>query len=250
MTATIRSMTCSQCNERFDWPVRRSRPPKYCGPICYRLANNAHARKRGAARAHAELDLRLRRKQARMRAATAKKEIQAGERRFVARRRFRARSCEYCNASFSPATLVQRYCDEQCRNRHKSQMRKVDPAVLCPVAYRECLTCFKLFASSAHQNRRRCSQTCEVAWLRETKQRRPADLNVEQLGDRDAWRCHLCDRPVPRRKFAGHPLDPTIDHLIPVSAGGTGAAENLALAHLGCNSRRGANGPAQLRLIG
>jgi 5-methylcytosine-specific restriction endonuclease McrA len=45
-------------------------------------------------------------------------------------------------------------------------------------------------------------------------------------------------------------LDPEIDHLVPVSAGGSHTWDNVALAHRRCNYERREVGPAQLRLLG
>lgn len=75
-------------------------------------------------------------------------------------------------------------------------------------------------------------------------------MSVEQLGERDGWRCHLCHRKV---KAGLHYLDPgaaTFDHLIPVADGGVDAPENLRLAHRRCNTRRGTGGAVQLLLVG
>jgi 5-methylcytosine-specific restriction endonuclease McrA len=47
-----------------------------------------------------------------------------------------------------------------------------------------------------------------------------------------------------------HPRSPTVDHLIPVSEGGTDAPENLRLAHRTCNTKRGTRGTVQLLLVG
>ncbi len=62
--------------------------------------------------------------------------------------------------------------------------------------------------------------------------------------ERDGGRCHLCNKTVSRHNFH-------IDHLIPISKGGSHTYANVALAHPRCNMRRG-NGrlPAQLRLVG
>jgi 5-methylcytosine-specific restriction endonuclease McrA len=61
---------------------------------------------------------------------------------------------------------------------------------------------------------------------------------------RDQWRCHICGKKVARK-------DVTLDHLIPISAGGAHLPENVSLAHRVCNSRRGAGRlPAQLLLLG
>jgi 5-methylcytosine-specific restriction endonuclease McrA len=39
-----------------------------------------------------------------------------------------------------------------------------------------------------------------------------------------------------------------LDHIVPLSRGGTHEPSNVQLAHYGCNSKRGAKGPAQMRL--
>lgn len=61
--------------------------------------------------------------------------------------------------------------------------------------------------------------------------------------DRDGCRCHICGKKVRRSQV-------TLDHLVPLSRGGGHTALNLRVAHLSCNSRRGAGRlPAQLLLV-
>jgi 5-methylcytosine-specific restriction endonuclease McrA len=75
-------------------------------------------------------------------------------------------------------------------------------------------------------------------------------MSIEELCQRDGFRCHLCRRRVNPNLRAPHPRSATFDHLMPVSAGGNDDPANLALAHFGCNSSRGARGTVQLALIG
>lgn len=61
---------------------------------------------------------------------------------------------------------------------------------------------------------------------------------------RDGWRCHLCGKHVKKKEAS-------LDHLVPLSKGGSHVPSNVALAHLRCNVRRGAGyAHAQLRLVG
>lgn len=61
---------------------------------------------------------------------------------------------------------------------------------------------------------------------------------------RDGYCCHICGKHVPRSER-------TLDHLVPLSKGGTHRADNVRLAHHRCNSARGAGRlPAQLLLVG
>ncbi len=59
---------------------------------------------------------------------------------------------------------------------------------------------------------------------------------VGQVGDRDAWRCAICRGPVERGFRAPHPCAPSVHHVVEVVAGGTDTLDNVALAHLFCNS--------------
>lgn len=106
------------------------------------------------------------------------------------------------------------------------------------------------FCPSCRKGRRR------AGWRRKNAVRRGSPtmgvptISIEQLGDRDRWRCHLCHRHVNRALKSPHPNSPTFDHLIPVSRGGPDTPENLRLAHRRCNCSRGTRGDVQLLLIG
>lgn len=52
-------------------------------------------------------------------------------------------------------------------------------------------------------------------------------------------RCHLCRQPVDLTVPWPNALSRSIDHLTPISKGGTHEPANVALAHLGCNMKRG-----------
>jgi hypothetical protein len=64
---------------------------------------------------------------------------------------------------------------------------------------------------------------------------------IRALRARDGWICQLCDEPIPDPPPRyPHALSVARDHIVPESKGGTGALDNLRLAHHRCNSRRGA----------
>lgn len=77
-----------------------------------------------------------------------------------------------------------------------------------------------------------------------------APYRLVDIGERDAWVCHLCGKPVDRTLSGRHPKGPTADHLIPVAHGGGDDPHNVALAHSRCNIKRGTGGVVQLRLVG
>lgn len=61
----------------------------------------------------------------------------------------------------------------------------------------------------------------------------------EEIFERDNWICHLCQSPVDPGLSWPDIMSATIDHVVPLSRGGTHERQNVALAHLGCNSRKG-----------
>lgn len=74
------------------------------------------------------------------------------------------------------------------------------------------------------------------AWFEWHSRRRRAPLPVElreYVIKRDRLICGLCGDSVERD-------DVHIDHVLPVSRGGTNALENLQVAHAICNLRKGA----------
>ena len=96
--------------------------------------------------------------------------------------------------------------------------------------------------------------------LRAKTQRRRAAIRgareVERFTDveifeRDGWRCGICGGPVDRRLRYPHPLSASLDHIVPLSEGGTHERANVQLAHFICNSRKGARAVGeQLALVG
>lgn len=59
---------------------------------------------------------------------------------------------------------------------------------------------------------------------------------------RDGYRCHLCNRKTDPTKRVPHPRAPTLDHVIPLSCGGTHEPLNCRTACYICNTRKGAGG--------
>jgi hypothetical protein len=69
---------------------------------------------------------------------------------------------------------------------------------------------------------------------------------LDEVAERDGWRCWLCDEPVDPEKSVNDPRGPSVDSLqsdakarkAARGKGDTGAVERLA--HRGCNTRKGA----------
>ncbi len=67
-------------------------------------------------------------------------------------------------------------------------------------------------------------------------------VRVDILYARDGGRCGICKQAVAR-------IAVSLDHVVPLSQGGTHTAENLQISHLVCNVRRRHTGPGQPHLL-
>lgn len=77
------------------------------------------------------------------------------------------------------------------------------------------------------------------------------DITAAEVYERDGWRCGLCGGRVPKSKRYPHPKSASLDHIVPVSLGGTHTLANVQLAHWECNRLKGVRAMnEQLRLVG
>ncbi len=117
---------------------------------------------------------------------------------------------------------------------------------------RTCATCQAFFEV---RGRQRSSVRCEPCQYRFDVERRgeffarrrkvmrmgARDISWQTVGERDGWTCHLCAEPVKQSADSPHdPQSPTVDHIVPIAAGGKHEWSNVALAHWLCNVTRGA----------
>lgn len=171
------------------------------------------------------------------------------------------RPCEGCGYSFTPADSAHkkaRFCGQKCIAASQGQSAFPDSS---RIYWRTCNECSVVVGPFKTRAPKWLCDTCRpIARARAAKdinrrkssKRRGAKLagryRFREIAERDGWRCHLCGKRVPDRPHTGKPLDAEIDHLIPISAGGTDDPVNVALAHRKCNMARSNTGPAQLRL--
>lgn len=57
---------------------------------------------------------------------------------------------------------------------------------------------------------------------------------------RDGWTCWLCRQSIDPNAASKSPLSASLDHVIPLSKGGTHTRGNVRSAHLRCNLSKGA----------
>lgn len=76
-------------------------------------------------------------------------------------------------------------------------------------------------------------------------------INKVSIFERDGWRCYLCRKKVRRAWLAGHPMNATLDHIVPMSCGGGHVPTNVRTCCWACNIAKGAGGGyEQLLLVG
>src|ERR1044072_8630558 len=60
----------------------------------------------------------------------------------------------------------------------------------------------------------------------------------QEVHERDGWTCGLCRLPVDPGLPSPHPMSAPVDHILPLSRGGSHTLANVQCAHLSCNSRK------------
>ena len=157
-----------------------------------------------------------------------------------------------CGSCFSWLSQPGRkFCSADCMRAAKRRTR-VSTATPTTTTCRNC--------GGAYTTRtRRNGGTCLACQKRLARQRRRATKTAafvepvyrQRIYERDRWRCRLCGKPVKRTAVVPHPMAPTLDHIIPLAAGGTHEPSNVQCAHFICNSIKSAGGGGeQLLLLG
>jgi hypothetical protein len=63
---------------------------------------------------------------------------------------------------------------------------------------------------------------------------------LDEVAERDGWRCWLCDEPVDPRMSVNDDRGPSVDGLTTPKSGKGKPGPTERLAHRGCNTRKGA----------
>jgi 5-methylcytosine-specific restriction endonuclease McrA len=92
------------------------------------------------------------------------------------------------------------------------------------------------------ERRKRTSTTT----ARHARRVRLGDATIEsfdprEVYNRDGWVCGLCGEPVDSQIKFPDPMCSSLDHVIPLVAGGEHSRANTQLAHWYCNVRKGAS---------
>lgn len=167
-------------------------------------------------------------------------------------------TCQQCGQIYIPKQLKSagRYCSRKC----KDAARNMAAAKLREQAKptdRICMHCGETLPQRMRADAIFCSMECNYkahALQRKLRARtgeegKPGYLRAF-ICKRDRWRCGICHKTVSKTRQHPDLLCASLDHVIPVSEGGTNDVWNLRLTHLRCNlSRRNAGGGEQLAFL-
>lgn len=117
--------------------------------------------------------------------------------------------CEECGNVFDADRIGQKYCSDRCANRHNNHIKEI-------------------------KRRGRLKQNGDV----------DLTITLEKLIKRDKNICHICGEICDESdytidedgNFIVGEKHPSIDHVVPVSKGGTHTWDNVKLAHHYCNT--------------
>jgi 5-methylcytosine-specific restriction endonuclease McrA len=114
-----------------------------------------------------------------------------------------------------------------------------------PMKRKSCDSCLAVAVQNERQRARRRRKARQRGVVSEP-------YTLGEIAARDRHRCGICRKAVPMTGVVvPHPKAPTIDHVLPLAAGGHDVRANVQLAHFLCNSTKGAGGGfQQLALIG
>ncbi|MCU1487495.1 MAG: hypothetical protein JWN67_4241 [Actinomycetia bacterium] len=66
---------------------------------------------------------------------------------------------------------------------------------------------------------------------------------MEDIGEKDGWRCWLCDEPVDPQMSVNDPRGPSIDAVVTKAKAKKAGPAEERLAHRACNTKKGAIAP-------
>jgi 5-methylcytosine-specific restriction endonuclease McrA len=169
--------------------------------------------------------------------------------------------CVHCGTSFGTTYTKAMFCSVECKRLERYVPIAAEILAAKPVT-RQCVHCGANMPQAMRADAKFCSETCSSrAHAITRKMHRRIGLAGRKKGapllernyiaERDKFRCGICGGKVDMKLQHPDPLFGSIDHIVPLSRGGTNDLANLQLAHLRCNlSKNDRGGAEQLRLIG
>lgn len=235
---------CLTCGKGFRIGKAASHNQRYCSWSCRPLQANAVAH-------HAERE-RERSERAVQRSIDQAERVRQRAIEQASREAARQRTCDHCGGTFRAHCPSHRFCSPEHKQTWYHARAKG------PVE-RKCRVCYETF-ETLNPNARYCDYAC----MRKARKRAPGEYDRRRRADkikrlrptileRWGWRCYLCERPITvGPQETTNPGALTLDHVVPITAGGRDTEDNLRPAHRACNEDKGERYPAwwELRQAG
>lgn len=156
------------------------------------------------------------------------------------------RKCRECKKVYAPKLRTESYfCSRDCKDKNRKKEEKAKR--VASKSDRICIGCEKIIPKTARADKKWCSEECSLKVRSHTMntQRRIRtsekiqDFKRSEIYERDGWICQLCNKSVNPELSFPNPACASLDHVVPLSRGGSHKTTNVQLAHLRCNTSRG-----------
>lgn len=156
-------------------------------------------------------------------------------------------TCIQCGGTWNSTHRRSKFCSSRCSNKYADLHnpircnesgcdRGVRATGLCAMHWRRKARAEGREANPGWDERRKANYHKRRALKHGTQ---VEDLQPVDIYERDVWLCGLCMTPVDPDCAWPDPMSPSLDHIKPLSLGGTHTYENVQLAHLVCNVSKG-----------
>jgi hypothetical protein len=112
--------------------------------------------------------------------------------------------CKYCGLEYKTSNNRSKYCSKKCATKSYN------------------------ISESRREERRRYRARKVGAYIK--------PVNTMEIYKRDKGVCQICGKKVNKKLIYPHPMSMSLDHIIPLSEGGTHEPKNVQLTHFQCNS--------------
>lgn len=144
------------------------------------------------------------------------------------------RPCVRCGTTYAPkAQRSSVYCSCACKDAARNERRSAATVAAKPA--RACVQCGADMRQSMRADAKFCSADCNASAHQLGRKFRNRRVGI---ADRDNWVCGICHGPIAWGLGYPNPECLSLDHVLPVSRGGSSEPENLQAAHWICNVRR------------
>lgn len=152
----------------------------------------------------------------------------------------RRRHCSATCAADAKRAYDNAYNARRPKVHRPGKCRQCGKDIVCGAKCADCLAATRLERKRRERRRRRALKRGAAS----------EPYTLAEIAERDRHRCQLCRKRVAMTKQVPHPKAPTIDHILPLAAGGDDTRANVQLAHFECNWMKRDGGTQQLALVG